>query len=171
MLPVMSRRTWGCQTEGHPETDTLKPYLPASSLPAIVPPLASPPVCPERTHWEINSLAGTCWPLDHQSIGSQSLAGPDIQWDLTLMCSICILASRNCFSCQAAQLIACHSLLSETAASRRCSFRDDLNFHFSGSSLSSSARDKTESTEELVPVRLFGGQRANISWVGPRRRY
>lgn len=57
-----------------------------------------------------------------------------------------------------------HSLLSETVASRRCSSRDDLNFHFSGSSLSSSARDNTESTEELVAVRLIRGQRHLLGW-------
>ncbi|KAI3368863.1 hypothetical protein L3Q82_025842, partial [Scortum barcoo] len=33
--------------------------------------------------------------------------------------------------------------------------------------LSSTTRDKTESTEQLVLVRLFRGQRANTSWVGP----
>lgn len=84
------------------------------------------------------------------------------------MCSICILASRNYFGCQAARLIACHSLLSETATSGRCSFRDNLNFHFSDTGLSSTARDKTESGELLVPVRLFRSQRANTSWVGRR---
>lgn len=51
------------------------------------------------------------------------------------MCSICILAPRNYFGCQAACHVACHSLLSETAASGRCSFSDDLNFHFSDTSL------------------------------------
>lgn len=51
------------------------------------------------------------------------------------MCSICILASRKYFGCQAACRIACHSLLSETAVSGRCSFSDDLNFHFSDTSL------------------------------------
>lgn len=51
------------------------------------------------------------------------------------MCSICILASRNYFSCQAACFIACHSLLSETAALGRCSFSADLNFHLSDTSL------------------------------------
>lgn len=64
---------------------------------------------------------------------------------------------------------AAHSLLSETAASGRCSFRDDLNFHFSGSSLSS--ENKTEHMEQLVPNWLFEGQRPNTSWVGPRRHY
>lgn len=133
---------------------TLQPHLPPLSTHLS-------PVCPERhTGWPAD-----LWTTSRKS--SQSSAESDKQWDLTLMRSICILASRNYFGCQAACLIACHSLLSETAASGRCSFSDDLNFHFSDTGLSSSTRDKTESVEQPVPIWLFRGQRANTSLVGP----